>query len=163
MPIFANALLNDKSLTQCTIYFKYYLNQALIKAGRGDDYLNWLDIWRENIAMGLTTWAEDSSLRTVRSDCHAWGASPNIEFFRTLLGVDSDAPGFQRIRIQPHLGTINAIGGEVPHPNGKIAVNYKLEGDKWHIKINLPFKTTGRLVWKGKTYLLKAGLNVLTI
>lgn len=163
MPAVANALLNDRSLTQCTIYFKYYLNQALIKAGRGDDYLNWLDIWRENIAMGLTTWAEDSSLRTVRSDCHAWGASPNIEFFRSILGIDSDAPGFQKIRIEPHLGNIKTIGGEVPHPNGKITVNYKLEGSKWHIRISLPPKTTCRLVWKGKTYVLKAGLSTLVI
>src|SRR5690606_12813773 len=26
-----SSLLNDKSLTQCTIYFKYYLHQALVK------------------------------------------------------------------------------------------------------------------------------------
>lgn len=163
MPAVANALLNDQSLTQCTVYFKYYLNQALIKAGRGNDYIKWLGIWRENIAMGLTTWAEDSSLQTVRSDCHAWGASPNIEFFRTILGIDSDEPGFCKVKIEPHLGDIKAIGGEVPHPNGKIAVSYKLEGSKWHINASLPPKTTGRLVWKGKTYLLKAGLNTFII
>lgn len=163
MPAVVNALLHDKTLTQCTIYFKYYLNRALIRAGRGNDYLSWLDIWRENIAMGLTTWAEDSNLRTVRSDCHAWGASPNIEFFRTLLGVDSDAPGFQRVRIQPHLGSIKAISGEIPHPNGKIAVNYKSEGSKWNIRVTLPPRTMGRLIWKGKTYTLKAGLNALII
>lgn len=163
MPAVANALLNDQSLTQCTVYFKYYLNQALIKAGRGNDYIKWLGIWRENIAMGLTTWAEDSSLQTVRSDCHAWGASPNIEFFRTILGVDSEEPGFSKIKIEPHLGDIKVIGGEIPHPNGKIVVNYKLKHDKWHININLPLKTTGKLIWKGQTYLLKAGANTLAI
>ena len=31
---------------------------ALIKAGFGNDYMNWLGIWRENIKMGMTTWAE---------------------------------------------------------------------------------------------------------
>lgn len=163
MPSVANALLNDKSLTQCTVYFKYYLNRALVKAGLGNDYIKWLGIWRENIAMGLTTWAEDSSLQTVRSDCHAWGASPNIEFFRTILGIDSDAPGFEKVKIEPHLGDIKTIGGEVPHPNGKIAVNYTLKNNHWHVNINLPHNTIGKLVWKGKFYELRGGLNTIVI
>jgi hypothetical protein len=163
LPAVANGLLNDKSLNQCTIYFKYYLHQALAKAGRGDDYMNWLGIWRENIALGLTTWAEDSSLPTVRSECHAWGASPNIEFFRTVLGVDSDAPGFARVKIEPHLGTLTNVAGEIPHPNGKIFVEYVLEGGKSKINIQLPVKTTGTLHWKAKTYVLKAGANAFVI
>lgn len=163
MPYVVNGLLNDKSLTQCTVYFKYYLNQALIKAGRGDEYMNWLGIWRENIAMGLTTWAEDSSLGTVRSDCHAWGASPNIEFFRTVLGIDSYAPGFSKIKIEPHLGSLKKVSGEIPHPNGKVAVDYSLSNNKLKVKISLPQKTTGIFVWKGKQYPLKAGDNSLVI
>jgi alpha-L-rhamnosidase len=163
MPAVANGLLNDKSLTQCTVYFKYYLHQALVKAGLGNDYMNWLGIWRENIAMGMTTWAEDSNLQTVRSECHAWGASPNIEFFRTVLGIDSYAPGFKKISIKPHLGTITKVSGEIPHPDGKIAVSYALNQGKWSIQISLPQKTTGILVWKTKQYLLKSGNNSFVI
>lgn len=163
LPAVANGLLNDKSLNQCTIYFKYYLHQALAKAGRGDDYMRWLGIWRENIAMGLTTWAEDSSLPTVRSECHAWGASPNIEFFRTVLGVDSDAPGFTRVKIEPHLGALTNVAGEIPHPNGKISVEYLREGGKSKINIHLPVKTTGTLHWKTKIYVLKSGANAFVI
>ncbi|MCR8558979.1 alpha-rhamnosidase [Mucilaginibacter sp. BJC16-A38] len=163
MPAMANLLLSDKSLTQCTVYFQYYLNQALIKAGKGNDYMNWLGIYRENIAMGMTTWAEDSSLKTVRSECHAWGASPNIEFYRTVLGIDSYAPGFKKVKIEPHLGTMTKASGEIPHPDGKVAVSYLLTGSKWKININLPLKTTGILVWKTKTYLLKAGDNSFVI
>ncbi|RZK70340.1 MAG: alpha-rhamnosidase, partial [Pedobacter sp.] len=85
-----NSLATDQALTQCTIYFKYYLHQALAKAGLGNNFMDWLGIWRDNIKLGLTTWAEDSSLQTVRSECHAWGASPNIEFFRIVLGIDTD-------------------------------------------------------------------------
>ncbi|MDB5123176.1 MAG: Bacterial alpha-L-rhamnosidase [Mucilaginibacter sp.] len=163
MPAVVNRLLNDKSLTQCTVYFKYYLNQALIKAGLGNDYMSWLGIWRENIAIGLTTWAEDSSLQTVRSDCHAWGASPNIEFFRTVLGVDSYAPGFAKIKITPHLGTLTNVSGDIPHPDGKVSVNYKLANRRWQINISLPAKTSGILVWKAKVYALKAGANSFLI
>ncbi|TDQ09474.1 alpha-L-rhamnosidase-related protein [Pedobacter metabolipauper] len=163
MPAVVKGLLNDKSLTQCTVYFKYYLNQALVKAGLGNDYMSWLGIWRENIALGLTTWAEDSSLQTVRSECHAWGASPNIEFFRTVLGIDSYAQGFSKIKIEPHLGTITDVSGEIPHPNGKVFVKYLLEGSKWKINIMLPLKTPGVFIWKTKTYVLKPGPNTFAI
>lgn len=155
----AGTLLKDKSLTQCSVYFKYYLNQALTKAGLGNDYRSWLDIYRENIAMGLTTWAEYSDINTSRSDCHAWGASPNIEFFRTVLGIDSYAPGFKKIKIEPHLGNLTAISGEIPHPDGKVTVDYKLEKGKWKINVSLPESTSGIFVWKTKRYLLKAGNN----
>jgi alpha-L-rhamnosidase len=163
MPAVANGLLNDKSLTQCSVYFKYYLNQALVKAGLGNDYISWLGIYRENIAMGLTTWAEYSDVNTSRSDCHAWGASPNIEFFRTVLGIDSYAPGFSKIKIEPHLGALTTISGEMPHPNGKVAAAYTLDKGKWKINISLPQKTTGALIWKAKRYILKAGTNSFVI
>jgi alpha-L-rhamnosidase len=156
-------LETDTKLTQCTIYFKYYLHQALVKGGLGNDYMKWLDIWRQNIKTGLTTWAEISDLVHVRSDCHAWGASPNIEFYRTILGIDSDAPGFGKIKIEPHLGDIKKIDGEIPHPNGKIEVSYGFEKGKWNIDISLPKSTSGSLVWRGRNYILKSGANKLVI
>jgi alpha-L-rhamnosidase len=156
-------LLNDSTLTKCTIYFKYYLHQAMVKGGLGDDYLNWLSIWRDDIKMGLTTWAEISDLEHNRSDCHAWGASPNIEFYRTILGVDTYAPGFSKIKIEPHLGQIKNISGEVPHPNGKVYAKYVFEKGKWSINIALPKNTSGIFVWKGKTFTLKTGNNSLII
>lgn len=163
LPAVAHGLLNDASLTQATIYFKYYLHQALVKAGLGNDYLKWLDKWRENIALGLTTWAEYSDVQTSRSDCHAWGSSPNVEFFRTVLGIDSDAPGFKKVKIEPHLGDLKKISGEILHPDGKIAVEYVFEKNKWNIKINLPKSTTGTFVWNNKNYELKEGENKFMI
>lgn len=156
-------MLSDTSLTQATIYFKYYLHQALVKAGMGDEYLDWLDIWRESIEFGFTTWPEDSELATSRSDCHAWGASPNIEFFRVILGIDTDAPGFEKVKIEPHLGSIEKISGEIPHPKGEIAVSYLKEGNEWNIKVSLPLETTGTFYWKGSRYALKGGLNTLRL
>ncbi len=156
-------ILADTTLTQCTIYFKYYMHQALVKGGLGNDYINWLDIWRKNIADGLTTWAEISDLAHTRSDCHAWGASPNIEFYRTVLGIDSYAPGFAKIKIEPHLGDLKKASGEIPHPNGKVSVEYIADKTVWKIKISLPQNTSGVLVWRGKTYPLKAGDNVFRL
>jgi alpha-L-rhamnosidase len=152
-------LLADTTLAPASIYFKFYLHQALVKAGFGNDYLKWLGLWRENMKMGLTTWAEISDINNARSDCHAWGASPNIEFFRILLGIDSDAPGFTRVKIEPHLGGIKNIKGEIPHPQGKISAAYIWEKGKWKIQIDLPTHTTGQFIWEGKSYPLKEGAN----
>ena len=66
-----NQTLADTSLIQCTIYFRYYLNQALKVSGLGDQFLDNLQVWRDQMALGLTTWAEMPE--PSRSDCHAWG------------------------------------------------------------------------------------------
>lgn len=156
----AEKILKDDSLAQASVYFKFYLHQALVKAGLGDGYMDWLGIWRENLAMGLTTWAEDSNLDGVRSDCHAWGASPNIEFFRTVLGIDSVAPGFAKVRIEPHLGDIMEIGGEMPHPKGSIKVSYRIsDKGKLSAELTLPEDVIGVFVWNGTEYQLTTGQN----
>ncbi|TXI70945.1 MAG: Bacterial alpha-L-rhamnosidase [Cyclobacteriaceae bacterium] len=156
-------LLADTTLVPASIYFKFYLHQALIKVGLGDDYLLWLDKWRENINLGLTTWAEISEVTSARSDCHAWGSSPNIEFFRTLLGIDSAAPGFSKVIIKPHLGSIETIKGEMPHPNGMISVSYRLKKENLTAEISLPQGVSGSFVWKGKTTPLVPGKNALML
>ena len=155
----AKKIISDTSLTQATIYFKYYVHQALTKAGFGNDYLNWLSIWNENLKQGMTTWAEISDINNTRSDCHAWGAHPNIEFFRIVLGIDSDAPGFRKIKIEPHPGSLKNVGGEIPHPNGKIVANYQFRNNRWAINIELPTNTSGYLLWKGRRYELRNGKN----
>lgn len=151
--------MTDTTLAPASIYFRYYLHLAWVKAGMGDDYLSWLDKWRENISMGLTTWAETSDVDRTRSDCHAWGSSPNIEFFRTVLGIDSDAPGFSAIKIEPHLGDLRNISGEIPHPKGTIAVQYSEKKKKRYATITLPPGTRGRFIWKGKESTLNEGKN----
>ncbi len=159
----AQKIVSDSTLAPASIYFKFYLHQALTKAGFGNDYLSWLGKWRENMDMGLTTWAETSEVNDTRSDCHAWGSSPNIEFFRIILGIDSDAPGFSKVKIEPHLGGLKEIGGEMPHPNGKIKVKYSHSENSLRATIDLPVNTSGVFVWDGKTYELKSGNNSLKL
>ena len=151
-------MITDTSLTQATIYFQYYVNQALRKTGFGNLYLDRLQIWKDNLAMGLTTWAEISDINNARSDCHAWGASPNIEFFRTVLGIDTDAPGFNKIKIEPNLGSLTKASGSMPHPKGEIKVSYNVNAQsKLSAVISIPEGTSGVFVWKGKEHVLKSG------
>ncbi|TSJ44688.1 Bacterial alpha-L-rhamnosidase [Mucilaginibacter corticis] len=155
----ADKILNDATLAPCSIYFKYYMHMALVKAGLGNQYLSWLGVWRDDMQLGLSTWGEEPDPQRTRSDCHAWGASPNVEFYRTLLGIDSDAPGFQKIRITPRLGDITNIAGTMPHPNGKVSVAYKLNNNNWNMSVDIPLNTTGVFVWKNKEYTLMPGQN----
>jgi hypothetical protein len=157
-------LLTDTTLVPASIYFRYYLHAALIRAGLGNEYLSWLDVWRKNIELGLTTWAETSQVESARSDCHAWGSSPNIEFFRTLLGIDSAAPNFRQVRIAPHLGDIKKIGGEMALPAGNLSVQYERRGaDGLRATLVLPQGVTGTFVWNGQTHTLTSGTNQLNL
>ncbi len=148
--------LSDSSLIQATIYFRFYLNQALNKAGLSDQLLDHIGIWRDQLALGLTTWAEQPE--PSRSDCHAWGASLNIEFFRILLGIDSASPGFKKVRIQPALGKLKNASGSIPHPKGTISVSYVIDkNNQLKAEITLPSGTEGTFIWKNKEYALTSG------
>lgn len=135
----------------------------MVKAGLGDNYLKWLGVWHQYLQLGLTTCGETSDVNSTRSDCHAWGASPNIEFLRTVLGIDSDAPCFSRVAISPHLGDIQKIGGTMPTPHGNITVDYDAKDGQLSATITLPDQVSGRLLWKGKKALLHGGTNKITI
>lgn len=158
----ARKIENDTTLAPASIYFKYYTHQAMAQAGLGDDYMNWLGKWREYMVNGLTTWGETSDVSGTRSDCHAWGASPNVEFFRTVLGINSDAPGFKKVRIAPHLGNLKEISGTMPHPQGSITVSYQRKGNRLTADIILPANTDGTFSWLGKSHTLHAGFNHLS-
>lgn len=160
----ATKMLADQSLAQASIYFKYYVHQAATKAGLGNDYIKWLAKWDENIQMGLTTWAEMSDVSGSRSDCHAWGSSPNVEMYRTVLGIDTTEPGFSKVKIEPRLGDVTNIGGSIPHPKGTITVSYsKDKKGKWMIGVELPQFVTGTFVWNGKPYQLGEGKNTVNV
>jgi hypothetical protein len=153
-------ILEDPAIVPCSIYFRHYLHSAMNKAGEGDMYLDMLGPWRAMLKQGLTTWAETED--PTRSDCHAWGASPNFELFRTVLGIDSASPGFKRVIIRPYMGKLTEVSGSMPHPKGEIAVRLVRSGNKLQAEINLPDDTTGDFVWGGKTVSLTSGATKLS-
>jgi hypothetical protein len=148
-------VLTDPELSQATFYFRFYLNRALVTAGLGDRYQETLGPWRDMLAMGLTTWAENPE--PTRSDCHAWSASPNYEFLATVLGILPGAPGFASVRLEPHLGPLTEASGSIPHPQGGIAVTYRREGESLTADISLPDGVAGTLRWNGKETALHGG------
>jgi len=155
-------MLAVDGLAAATIYFRHYLHSALLAAGSGDRYIDMLGPWRKMLGDGLTTWAEWEGFR-VRSDCHAWGASPNYELFRTVLGIDSAAPGFRKVTIRPHLGKLTSVSGAIPHPKGEVAVILELRAGRLHAEVSLPAGIDGEFHWRGERRALGPGRTSLVL
>lgn len=155
-------ILNDPSLIQTTIYYKYYLFEALQKAGLGDLYTNLLENWTNQLDLGLTTFAEKDN--EPRSECHAWSASPNYHFLKTIAGIYPLEPNFKKIAIAPNFGSLKEIDARMPHPAGAIQVklkkreNHEIEG-----VVSIPEGTTGLFSFEGKQVSLKSGTTNINL
>ncbi len=150
-----NRVVSDTSLIQCTLYYRFYLNKALTKAGLGERYVEYLSPWKDMIKMGLTTFAERPE--PARSDCHAWSASPNYDLLATVCGITPGSPNFKTIKIEPHLGTLDWVEGEMPHPLGKIKVSLRKSVHGLTGEVTLPNGVDGSFTFNGKKLLLKGG------
>jgi hypothetical protein len=148
-------VLGDPTLIQCTFYFRFYLFRALKKVGLGDEYVNQLDPWRQMLALGLTTWAEEPE--PTRSDCHAWSAHPNFDLLATVAGIEPAAPGFREVEIRPHLGPLKQLRATLPHPQGDITVSYERQGEGLVADVILPERLSGWFYWRGKKVTLHGG------
>jgi alpha-L-rhamnosidase len=145
----------DPSLTQASLYYRFYLGRAMKRVGLGDSYISMLQPWRDCLALGLSTFPEKSD--PTRSDCHAWSASPVYELLSTVCGVEPASPGFRTVRIEPNLGPLKRVSGRIAHPQGAIGVHFERSGAGLDAEIDLPPGVTGILAWKGTTTVLHEG------
>jgi len=156
---FVQRFMNDKNLIQPTMYFRFYLTQALKKTGLADQYLETLGLWNEMLQKGLTTFAENPD--PARSDCHAWSASPDYDFLATVAGIRPASPGYKTVEIEPALGKLTFIKGQMPHPAGIIIFDLKRVGTQGISgEITLPEGLTGIFKWNGKTVILKGKTDI---
>ncbi len=149
-------------VTRASYYFRFYLARAIEKLGRGDDYLPQLQPWREMLDLGLSTWAETPDLSS-RSDCHAWSAHPNYDLLTIVAGIRPGAPGFARVRIEPHLGALRRLEASLPHPKGPIVVSYERAGRGIQATVTLPAGLEGDFAWRGGTTPLRPGRQNLAL
>lgn len=153
---FMQKLLTDKSMTQATFYYRFYLTRALVEAGMAEQYYSQLAPWRDMLNIGLTTFAEKPE--PTRSDCHAWSASPNYDFLATLCGITPGSTGFKTVTIAPALGELKELSAAMPHPDGIIELSLKRTGKNGiHAEVWLPKNLNGEFVWMGKTKKLRGG------
>jgi len=154
--------INDKNLTQCTFYFRFYLYRAMKKAGLGNQYTQFLTPWKDMLSMGLTTFAERQE--PTRSDCHAWSSSPNYEFLSTVCGIEPAEPGFKSVRVEPNFGNLEWIEGRMPHPAGDILVSFrKQSANKISGKVLLPKGLSGIFYYNKAKIALNPGENIINL
>jgi alpha-L-rhamnosidase len=142
-------------MTSATYYFRFYLARALEHAGLGNRYLDLLKPWKDMVALGLTTWAEQPE--PTRSDSHAWSAHPNFDFLTIVAGVRPKTPGFSSVVIEPHLGPLRNVSAELPTPKGTIEVKFNSSATGVHSEVDLPPNVSGDFLWKGKTTAVHPG------
>jgi alpha-L-rhamnosidase len=154
-------ILEDTSLIQTTIYYKFYLFEALKLADMGDLYLDQLGPWRDMINEGLTTFEEGDY--DDRSDCHAWGASPLYHFMSIVGGIPPVEQGFKKVEIKPAFGKLNEIKIKTPHPNGDLKINLVKIQNKIKGSVTLPENVEGTFIWKDKIIKLTPGDNPIDV
>ena len=154
-------ILSDTSLTQCTFYYRFYLAEAMRKAGLADMYPSAMQPWNKMIENGLSTFAETPE--PTRSDCHAWSSSPNYHLLSITAGIMPAEYGFKSVNIEPHLGCLENIDAAAAHPNGKIRVQLQRNGKGICGKVFLPEKLSGRFKWNSASLNLSEGENIIDI
>jgi hypothetical protein len=131
-----NVLLNPDALKITTPYMQFYNLSALCSLGEQKYVLNQIrDYWGGMLKLGATSFWEKYNPKEKypqllsmygrpfgKSLCHAWGASPIYLLGRYFLGVKPVKPGYQSYTVEPCLGGLQWMEGDVPTPNGKIHV-----------------------------------------
>jgi hypothetical protein len=149
------------ALSQASYYFRFYLARAMVHAGLGNEYIAQLEPWREMLALGLSTWAENPE--PTRSDSHAWSAHPTYDLLTIVAGIAPASPGFQSVRIAPELGNLHHVDASMPTPKGMISVRYTRGSHAVKAQVSMPPGLRGELSWHGKIIVLHAGEQQFTL
>jgi len=143
------------------IYFEHYLFEFFKKCGRVDLFIERMHDWDLVLEQNFTTTPEHFSDET-RSDCHAWGAHPILHCLTDVLGIKSDAVGFEKVLVQPSLCGMDWAEGSMVHPKGLIKTKYKKSDNsdnKYSAVIELPVGAKGHFVSGTKEVKLTEGIN----
>jgi len=155
-------VIKDKTLSQTSLYYSFYLFEAMKKAGIGNKFSEQLGSWQMMMSKGLSTFAEVAD--NPRSDCHPWSTSPCYEIFNIICGVSPVEPGFKEVRIEPEFGTLNFVNATIPVSNGKIILQIKKKGETGITgTVQLPLEMKGKFIWNNIEIPLKGGQEEINI
>ncbi|MDZ7606718.1 MAG: alpha-L-rhamnosidase C-terminal domain-containing protein [Cyclobacteriaceae bacterium] len=154
-------LTYDKFDEYASSYFSFYLFKAMDKTNQQDEFMKHLDFWYTFLDRGHTTAGETGFASHDRSDCHAWAAHPSYYLLSLVCGIKPADIGFNTVNITPYTGNLESVEASMPHPKGRIEVNYRMKKNKLTGKVILPPGLSGQGFFNGKTMLLHAGENVI--
>ncbi len=140
-----SVLLNDNILKITTPYMRFYELEALCALGEQEEVMKEMKAyWGGMLREGATSFWEKYNPEETgaqhlamygrpygKSLCHAWGASPIYLLGKYYLGVRPIGEGYKEFSINPVLGGLEWMEGNIPTPNGDIHVFM----DKKNIKV----------------------------
>jgi hypothetical protein len=167
--IMQSVMLNPKIDPITTPYMRFYELETLCIDGLHSQVLREMrDYWGGMLREGATSFWEKyvpSETGTQhlamygrpygKSLCHAWGASPIYLLGKYYLGVRPTKPGYAEFVVEPHLGDLEWIKGDIPTPHGLIHV----EMDRHQVKV-LATEGNGTLVVAGRQIPVTSGAEV---
>jgi hypothetical protein len=154
-------LTYDKFDEMASSYFSFFLFKAMQKTGQEDLILEHLGFWYTFLDRGHTTCGETGFASHDRSDCHAWSAHPAYFLLSSVCGIKPADIGFNKVIVEPHLGKLTSLKASMPHPKGRILVDYKIVNGKLIGSIVLPKGLDGTWDFNGQKMVLREGINQL--
>lgn len=129
-----HVLLNDNIQKITTPYMRFYELEALCNMSEQKYVLHQMkNYWGGMLSRGATSFWEEYNPSEKgaaqfamygrpygKSLCHAWGASPIYLLGKYFLGIKPTMPGYKEYIIEPNLGGLDWIEGDVPTPDGNI-------------------------------------------
>ena len=76
---------------------------------------------------------------------HGWIASPTYQMSSKILGINPDAPRFDKILIRPELCGLQWAKGVVPTPHGNVAVFWHVAAGNLNMEVTIPVNTTATI------------------
>jgi alpha-L-rhamnosidase len=136
------------------IFGTKYLLESLAEAGRADvayEIVNQKTFpgWGYMLEMGATTlWEHWELSEDVYSHNHPMFGSVSEWFFKALGGIkpDAQAIGFDRFALEPNVvGDLTWVETRYESVRGTIVSNWRLDGDRLILEIEIPVNTTARV------------------
>ena len=144
-----SVLLNDSIQKITTPYMRFFELEALCAMGEQSYVLKEMkDYWGGMLKLGATSFWEEYNptkkgeehlamygRKFGKSLCHAWGASPIYLLGKYYMGVKPLTPGYATYMVEPVLGGLQWMEGNVPTPHGTIHIHcttstIKIKGDE---------------------------------
>lgn len=155
----ANTWLRAEDLAEATIYFSFYVMDALWSARREKALFQRIRAWSRIAGADLITLPE--APEPTRSDCHGWSGHARWHATASLAGIRPTAPGFARVIVAPQLGDLTEIRGAVAHPRGAIDFVFFNSNGDLQGEVVLPDGVSGELHWNKRNTPLYSGKNLL--
>jgi alpha-L-rhamnosidase len=76
---------------------------------------------------------------------HGWSSGATADLTSYVLGVTPDTAGYEQWTVQPHPGALSWVEGDVPTPDGRIAVRWaqSVSSGRFNLQVDSPSGTRG--------------------